>query len=336
MNENKKTILVTGSAGFIGFHVSKYLLIRGWHVIGIDGITDYYDIKLKKDRHQILSKFDNFVKYEFMLENFDELKSICSLHKPEIIIHLAAQAGVRFSIENPKSYLQANIIGTFNILEVSKLFEIKHLLISSSSSVYGNQESKPLNEKDNTDYPISFYAASKKSCETLSHSYSYTYKIPITILRFFTVYGPWGRPDMAIFKFTKNILNDKEIEVYNYGEMKRDFTYIDDIVLAVCKLINKVPLNNCNDYMENVHNYVPLRTINIGNSNPVELKNFIKLIEKNLNKKSIAKFTKNQKGDVLSTWADTSLLEDIIKFKPKTSLEQGIKKFVQWYLEYYK
>ena len=213
MTKNKKKILVTGSAGFIGFHVANYFLSQNYEVVGVDSISDYYDIKLKQKRHQILTKFDKFTKYEFLIEDFRRLKEICKYHEPNIIIHLAAQAGVRYSIDNPNSYVNSNIIGTFNILEISKILNIKHLLVSSSSSVYGNNNFKPFGEIDNTDCPISFYAATKKSCEVMSHAYSHLYKIPITMLRFFTVYGPWGRPDMALFKFTHNILNNLEIEV---------------------------------------------------------------------------------------------------------------------------
>ena len=232
-SRKKKIILITGTAGFIGFHVARYFLLHKWTVIGIDGLTDYYDVNLKKDRHTILSKYKNFIKYEFLLQEFDLLKDIFDKYKPQYIIHLAAQAGVRYSFEKSREYLDANIIGTFNILEIVKKLNVKHLMISSTSSVYGNNDKHPYEESLRTDEPLSIYAATKKSCEILSHSYSHLFDIPTTILRFFTVYGPWGRPDMAPFKFTKKILGNEEIEVFNHGRLDRDFTYIDDIVCGV-------------------------------------------------------------------------------------------------------
>ncbi len=336
--KNKNTILITGTAGFIGFHVAKYFLKKHWDVVGVDGITDYYDIKIKIDRHKILEKFKNFKKFEFLLEDFNKLKEVFEHEKPKIVIHLAAQAGVRYSIDNPRAYLDSNIIGTFNLLDIVKNIKVKHLLISSTSSVYGNNINQPFNENEKTDYPISFYAASKKSCEVMAHSYSYKYNLPITIFRFFTVYGPWGRPDMALSKFTKAILNDKTIDIYNYGKMSRDFTYIDDLVVGLYKISKKIPNINYKIKKQNdsLSNFAPYRIINIGGSSPTELMRFIELIEKNLNIKAKKNFIKNQTGDVQSTWSDISLIDNLVKFKPMISIEEGINIFIKWYKKYHK
>ena len=335
--KNNKKILITGTAGFIGFHVAKYFLNKEWNVIGLDGITDYYDINIKLDRHNILSEFKNFKKFEFLIEDFNKLKELLEYEKPDIIIHLAAQAGVRYSIKNPKAYLDSNIVGTFNILDIIKSLKVKHLLISSTSSVYGDNIAQPFQENEKTDYPLSFYAATKKSCEVLAHSYSYKYNLPITIFRFFTVYGPWGRPDMALFKFTKSILNNEKIDIYNHGKMSRDFTYIDDLVDGIYKISKKIPnietkIKNKND---SISKFAPYRIVNIGGSSPTELMYFVKLIEKSLGINAKKNFIDNQIGDVKSTWSDTSLIESLVRFKPKTSIEVGIKKFISWYKKYY-
>lgn len=335
---NKKTILITGSAGFIGFHLSKLFLKKGWNVIGLDGMIEYYDLKLKRDRHKILSKFDNFEKKEFLISDMNKLSKLFLKYNPLFVVHLAAQAGVRYSLEKPREFLDSNIISTFNILEMCKIYKVKHLLISSTSSVYGNNDRKPFKELDKTDNPLSFYAATKKSCEVLSHSYSHCFNIPITLFRFFTVYGPWGRPDMALFKFTEYILKNKEIEIFNYGNMERDFTYIDDLISGIYSLISKIPKFKSNPSFKNdtLSKDAPHRIINIGNSSPTNLLNYIKIIEKTVGIKAKKNFVKHQIGDVKSTWSDISLIKSLSGYTPKTNLEDGIKKFVIWYRDYYK
>ena len=333
----KTKLFITGSSGFIGFHVAKRYLDKGFKVYGFDSMNNYYDVKLKKSRLNILKKYKNFSFTKGNLENQKKLNSSINKFKPSIIIHLAAQAGVRYSIENPKIYLNSNIIGTFNVIECAKKLNIKHLIIGSSSSVYGANKKFPFQEIDKTDRQISFYAATKKSTESIAHSYSSLWKIPITVLRFFTVYGPWGRPDMAYFKFTKNILRGKKIDVYNKGKMYRDYTYIDDIVDGIVKLTNKIPkLNSSKKYKnDSISHVAPIRTLNIGNTKKVLLSDFISAIEKILNKKAVKRFLPMQKGDVYSTLSDSSLLRRITGYNPKTKYKDGIKKFLNWYLDYY-
>tara|TARA_B100000676_G_scaffold155922_1_gene153654 strand:+ start:428 stop:1435 length:1008 start_codon:yes stop_codon:yes gene_type:complete len=333
----KTKLFITGSSGFIGFHVAKRYLDKGFKVYGFDSMNNYYDVKLKRSRLNILKKYKNFSFTKGYLENQKKLNSSINKFKPSIIIHLAAQAGVRYSIENPKIYLNSNIIGTFNVIECAKKLKIKHLIIGSSSSVYGANKKFPFQEIDKTDRQISFYAATKKSTENIAHSYSSLWKIPITVLRFFTVYGPWGRPDMAYFKFTKNILRGKKIDVYNKGKMYRDYTYIDDIVDGIVKLTNKIPkLNSSKKYKnDSISHVAPIRTLNIGNTKKVLLSDFISAIEKILNKKAIKRFLPMQKGDVYSTLSDSSLLRRITGYNPKTKYKDGIKKFLNWYLDYY-
>ena len=333
----KTKLFITGSSGFIGFHVAKRYLDKGFKVYGFDSMNNYYDVKLKRSRLNILKEYKNFSFTKGNLENQKKLNSSINKFKPSIIIHLAAQAGVRYSIENPKIYLNSNIIGTFNVIECAKKLKIKHLIIGSSSSVYGANKKFPFQEIDKTDRQISFYAATKKSTENIAHSYSSLWKIPITVLRFFTVYGPWGRPDMAYFKFTKNILRGKKIDVYNKGKMYRDYTYIDDIVDGIVKLTNKIPkLNSSKKYKnDSISHVAPIRTLNIGNTKKVLLSDFISAIEKILNKKAIKRFLPMQKGDVYSTLSDSSLLRRITGYNPKTKYKDGIKKFLNWYLDYY-
>ena len=333
----KTKLFITGSSGFIGFHVAKKYLDKGFKVYGFDSMNNYYDVNLKRSRLNILKKYKNFSFTKGNLENQEKLNSSINKFKPSIIIHLAAQAGVRYSIDNPKIYLNSNIIGTFNVIECAKKLKIKHLIIGSSSSVYGANKKFPFQEIDKTDRQISFYAATKKSTESIAHSYSSLWKIPITILRFFTVYGPWGRPDMAYFKFTKNILKGKKIDVYNKGKMYRDYTYIDDIVDGIVKLTNKIPkLNSSKKYKnDSISHVAPIRTLNIGNTKKVLLSDFISAIEKSLNKKAVKRFLPMQKGDVYSTLSDSSLLRRITDYNPKTKYRDGIKKFLNWYLDYY-
>jgi len=333
----KSKIYITGSSGFIGFHTAKRLLNKGIKVHGFDSMNTYYDLKLKKDRLNILKKYKNFSFTKGLLENEKILSNSISKFKPSIIIHLAAQAGVRFSLENPKNYLNSNIVGTFNILKNANKINIKHLIIGSSSSVYGANKKIPFQEIDKADHQVSFYAATKKSTESLAHSYSSLWKIPVTMLRFFTVYGPWGRPDMAYFKFTKKILEGKRIDIFNKGEMYRDYTYIDDIVTGVCKLINKAPSLNKkikfrNDSLSPV---APYRILNIGNTKKILLLDFIKSLEKELKVKAKKRYLPMQKGDVYSTLSNSQLLKKITGYNPKTSYKTGIKKFVNWYLDYY-
>jgi len=318
-------VLVTGSAGFIGFHLSDYLLKNNNTVIGIDNINDYYDVNLKKSRLKILKKNKNFFFHKFDLINAKKLEDLIKKFKVEYIVHLAAQAGVRYSIENPKTYFKNNLEVFFNILEASKKNNIKHLIFASTSSVYGENNNFPLKENDNTDKPISFYAATKKSNEVLAYSYSYIYNLPCTALRFFTVYGPYGRPDMALFKFTKNILENKKIQLYNNGNHSRDFTYISDIVSGIFSILKK------NNNTKNLFN-----TFNIGNGNSRKLKDYLRTIEKKLNKKAKITNLPLQLGDIKKTHSDISSLNNYSNYMPKTDIEEGIDKFIDWYLEYYR
>tara|TARA_B100000212_G_C27353995_1_gene524958 strand:- start:290 stop:1300 length:1011 start_codon:yes stop_codon:yes gene_type:complete len=336
MNE-KKIILVTGSAGFIGFHLSELLLKSGNNVIGLDALTDYYDINLKIQRLKILQNYENFVDVRENLTNYQSLKIIFKKYKPNYVIHLAAQAGVRYSIDHPRSYLNSNIVGTFNILELIRIHKINHTLIASTSSVYGSNTEMPFLENQKTETQISFYAATKKSCEVISHSYSHIYNLPITNFRFFTVYGPWGRPDMALFKFVKAIKEDKPIDVFNNGEMQRDFTYISDLVRAIFLLLDCPPqINKKVNEEDSLSPVAPWRVINIGNSDVQNLSDFIIEIEKYLGKKAIKNYLPMQKGDVKKTFADCSLLYDLTGFKPQTNIKEGIKNFCDWYESYYK
>ena len=331
-------IFVTGSSGFIGFHLSKKLLEKGHVVHGFDSMNKYYDVKLKKARLKILKKYKNFFFTKNKLENKKILSQSILKFKPTAIIHLAAQAGVRYSIENPNAYMDSNIIGTYNVIELAKKINIKHLLIASSSSVYGANKKLPFIEIDKTETQLSIYAATKKSTESIAHAYSNLWKIPITMLRFFTVYGPWGRPDMALFKFTKGIINKKKIDIYNNGKMYRDFTFIDDVVDGIVALINKAPNKNQLGKIKNdsLSSVAPFRILNIGNTKKVFLLDFINELEKQLGKKAIRNYMALQKGDVKITVSDTTLLRKITKYKPKINYKSGIKKFLKWYLFYYK
>ncbi len=337
------TLLVTGAAGFIGFHLCLKVIKEGCKVIGIDNINNYYDISLKKARLKKLKEKAieyncEFIFFKCDICNFKELEQIFKKYKPDQIVNLAAQAGVRYSISNPSAYIQANLVGFSNILELSKKYKIKHLLYASSSSVYGGNKKMPLSEADNVDHPISLYAATKKSNELLAHSYSHLFNIPTTGLRFFTVYGPWGRPDMALFLFTKAISNNEPINLFNNGNMIRDFTYIDDIVESIFKLIYKVPkaLNNF-DKLNPIpgKSWAPYRIFNIGNSSPVKLMEYVNAIEDNLGKKAEIKYLPMQPGDVEATFADTSSLQSWIEYKPSTKIRDGIKKFINWFKDYY-
>ena len=330
-------IIVTGSSGFIGFHVSKKLLESGKKVHGVDSMNNYYDVNLKKARLSILKKYKNFSFSKAKIENKKNLDKAFKKFKPAIVIHLAAQAGVRYSIEKPRVYLDSNITGTYNIIEISKRLNVKHLIMASSSSVYGANKKIPFKEIDKTETQMSIYAATKKSNESMAHAYSNIWKVPITMVRFFTVYGPWGRPDMALFKFTKGILNNKKIDIYNNGKMYRDFTYIDDIVSGINLLIKKVPnTKQLGKYKnDSLSPIAPFRILNIGNTKKVYLLDFIKEIEKVLGKKAKRNYMPLQKGDVKQTLSNTNLLKKITRYNPKTNFKTGIRKFLDWYLNYY-
>tara|TARA_B100001057_G_C22717249_1_gene898252 strand:- start:199 stop:1221 length:1023 start_codon:yes stop_codon:yes gene_type:complete len=337
-------VLLTGAAGFIGFHLSKRLLNEGCDVIGIDNMNSYYDPNLKKDRlHQLeltTKKRGNSWKFiKASLEDWDKISNIFMTYKPTIVINLAAQAGVRYSLENPNAYIQSNLVGFGNIIEGSKNSKVEHLIYASSSSVYGGNKNIPFSENNGVNHPISLYAATKRSNELIAHTYSHIYDLPTTGLRFFTVYGPWGRPDMAPMIFAKSILNKKPIKVFNYGKMKRDFTYIDDIVEGVFRCcFKKASVNKFfNSFNPNESSSsAPYRVFNIGNSKPIELLKFIEILENSLGMKAIKEFHPMQPGDVKATAADTDLLEQWIDFKPSTSIEIGICKFAKWYLNYYR
>ena len=335
--------LITGAAGFIGFHVCKKLLNKGYSIVGLDNFNDYYDPNLKKSRLKELEKISskNGSKLIFIrgdIKKISTIKDIFEAHEPEKVIHLAAQAGVRYSLENPSEYIESNIIGFFNIIEYCRIFEIKHLIYASSSSVYGGNTKIPFEESQNVDHPVSLYAASKKSNELIAHTYSHLHQLPSTGLRFFTVYGPWGRPDMALFLFTKSIIQGSPIKVFNNGNMIRDFTYIDDIVECIFRLLEKVPLSN-KMFNSNSPNpsksWAPYRVFNIGNSNPTHLLDYISAIENELGTKAIKEYLPLQQGDVPITSSDCMELESYIGYKPNTTIKEGIKKFINWYKKFY-
>ena len=334
---NSNCALITGSAGFIGFHLADYLLKDGWQVVGVDGMTDYYDTTLKKNRQNILKQHKAYFSREFLIEEEKKLEMLCKEFNPKIIIHLAAQAGVRYSYENPRAYVDSNIIGSFNVLEAAKNCGVKHLLIASTSSVYGSNEIMPFTEKQKCDTQMSFYASTKKAMEVMSHSHSHTFDMPVTVFRFFTVYGPWGRPDMALFKFANAILENRPIEIFNYGNMSRDFTYIDDLITAIAHLINAIPSKSkeINDYEnDSISNVAPWRVVNIGNSKPVALKDYISALEAELGIRARKNFVDIQMGEVPQTWADNTLLKELTGFKPNTNIKKGVKNFVKWYKQY--
>lgn len=337
--DKNKRYLITGVAGFIGFHLAKRLFDEDCFVIGLDNLNDYYDVNLKKDRLNIIKQYNKFKFYYADLQDKQALEKIFKENRIDIVVNLAAQAGVRYSLTNPEAYIQSNIVGYLNILEMCRHNKIEHLVYASSSSVYGMNVKMPFSVHDNVDHPVSLYAATKKSNELMAHTYSHLYNLPTTGLRFFTVYGPWGRPDMALFLFTDAILNDKPIKVFNYGKMKRDFTYIDDIIEGVVRILNNPPHPNPNWDKEKADpgtSSAPYKVYNIGNNKPVELMEFIETLEKKLGKKAKKEFLPLQDGDVPETYAD---IDDLVKdfgFKPNTTIDQGIEKFVEWYREYKK
>ena len=330
-------ILVTGCAGFIGFHLTKALLANGNTVVGLDNLNDYYDVSLKKNRlKKIVDKNFTFIKAD--LDQSNKINEIFSESKFDSVINLAAQAGVRYSLKNPMAYINSNVVGFMNILEACRNYQTKHLIYASSSSVYGMNTSMPFSVTHNVDHPVSLYAASKKSNELMAHTYSHLYGLPTTGLRFFTVYGPWGRPDMALFLFTKAILEGKAIKVFNNGEMQRDFTYIDDIVEGILRLLNVPAESNPNwngDIPDPSSSSAPYKIYNIGNNSPVKLEYFISVIESSLGIKANKEYLPIQPGDVESTFADIDGLYEAIRFKPKTSIEVGVDNFIKWYKDYY-
>ncbi|WP_336755324.1 NAD-dependent epimerase [Pantoea sp. USHLN298] len=330
--------LVTGAAGFIGFHVSQRLLAAGHQVVGIDNLNDYYDVNLKHARLNLIKPDPAFSFIEMDLADRDAMASLFQQHSFQRVIHLGAQAGVRYSIDNPHAYADANLIGHLNILEGCRHHKIEHLLYASSSSVYGLNRKMPFSTEDSVDHPVSLYAATKKANELMSHTYSHLYQLPTTGLRFFTVYGPWGRPDMALFKFTRAMIAGEAIDVYNQGQMKRDFTYIDDIAEAIVRLQDVIPEADEKWTVENgspATSSAPYRVYNIGNSQPVTLMSYIEAIEKALGITAIKNLMPMQPGDVLETSADTEALFKAIGFKPQTSVEEGVKRFVDWYRDFY-
>jgi UDP-glucuronate 4-epimerase len=330
--------LVTGTAGFIGFHLAKRLLDDGHTVVGFDGMTRYYDPALKEARNRILESYPDFTFVAGMLEDAATLRRATELARPDIIIHLAAQAGVRYSLENPGAYIQSNVVGSTNLLELAKEIKPRHLLLASTSSVYGANPDVPFRESDRTDAPLSIYAGTKKAMEAIAHSYSHLFHIPTTAFRFFTVYGPWGRPDMALFKFVNAILNDRPIEVYGEGRMSRDFTYVDDLVEAIVRLVDVPPAQavptdgNAFDPAA----LAPFRIVNIGGGTPVGLMEFIEAIEAALGRKAVRKMLPMQPGDVPRTFADPSVLKSLTGYVPSTPVKTGVEAFVDWYCDYHK
>ncbi len=331
-------ILVTGAAGFIGYHLSKRLLQEGHEVIGLDNLNEYYDVKLKKDRLSQLSPSRSFTFVYLDLADRDGMKNMFDVHRPSVVVHLAAQAGVRYSLENPHAYMDSNIVGFMNVLEGCRHHNVHHLVFASSSSVYGANTKMPFSVHHNVDHPVSLYAATKKANELMAHAYASLFQLPCTGLRFFTVYGPWGRPDMALFLFTKSILEDKPLDVYNHGNMKRDFTYIEDIIEGINRLIPRAPVSPSvwdGRHPDPATSYAPYRLYNIGNHNPVGLMEFIQILETALGKKAKINFLPLQSGDVIATWADVNDLMTDVGFAPVTPLHEGIARFVEWYKSYF-
>ncbi|MEN2787182.1 NAD-dependent epimerase/dehydratase family protein [Sphingomonas qilianensis] len=334
-----RTALVTGSAGFIGAFVCARLLADGYRVIGLDAMTDYYDVTLKERRHARLRESPAFEAVIGYVETPGLLMELFARERPEVVIHLAAQAGVRYSIDNPRAYLESNIVGTFELLEAARAYPPQHMLIASTSSAYGANTEMPYRETDKADHQMSFYAATKKAGENMAHSYAHLFDLPITMFRFFTVYGPWGRPDMALFKFTKAIFEGAPIDVYNFGEMKRDFTYVDDLVEAIRLLIDTPPVRPAEGAGvaagDSLSPVAPWRVVNIGNSQTVQLGEFITAIEEATGLTAKRNLLPMQAGDVPATWAEASLLKSLTGYAPKTGVREGVAKFVAWYRDYY-
>ena len=333
-----RKILITGTAGFIGYHLARALLAEGWRVQGYDGMTDYYDVSLKQRRHAMLLQDPNFSAMEGMLEDHARFDALADDFRPEVIVHLAAQAGVRYSLENPRAYLDSNVIGTFTVMEAARRLGVQHLLMASTSSVYGGNTVMPFTETEKADTQLTIYAATKKANESMAHAYAHLWALPTTMFRFFTVYGPWGRPDLALYKFVDAILDDRPIDIYNHGEMYRDFTYIDDLVRGIRLLIDAAPQRPADGGVpegDSLSPVAPYRVVNIGNSDKVRLLDFVDAIEECLGKKAIRNYMPMQMGDVPATWADASLLQSLTGYKPQTDFRDGIARFVEWYRDYY-
>jgi UDP-glucuronate 4-epimerase len=331
--------LITGTAGFIGFHLARRFLESGHTVVGFDGITPYYDVTLKQKRHELLKSFGGFTEIIARLEDRAALDAAAELANPDVIVHLAAQAGVRYSLKDPRSYVDSNLVGSFNLIDMARHVQPRHLLIASTSSVYGSNEKVPFEEQDRADEPMSLYAATKKSVELMAHSYAHLFDIPTSVFRFFTVYGPWGRPDMALFKFVEAIRQGRPIHVYGEGRMSRDFTYIDDLVDGIIDLADAVPAEASRlpegIVTDSLSCHAPFRAVNIGGGMPVELLRFIEVIEQRLGRKALKTMLPMQPGDMQRTYASPALLNALTKFEPKVSLEEGVSRFVDWYDAFY-
>lgn len=334
-----RNVLVTGSAGFIGYNLCEALLARGDRVTGYDALTDYYDVALKQARHDQLARHPGFTAHIARLEDMDRLAAVTAAAAPQVIVHLAAQAGVRYSLENPRAYVETNITGSFNVMEAARTAGVAHLLMASTSSVYGAARQMPFRETQMTDHPMTIYAASKKATEAMSHSWAHLYGLPVTMFRFFTVYGPWGRPDMAPYKFTKAILEGRTIDIYNYGDMYRDFTYIDDLVTGILGLIDCPPpapgVGAAAIPGDSLSPDAPWRVVNIGNADKQKLLDFIEAIEDATGCQAKRNYMEMQPGDVPATWADVSLLRALTGYSPTTSMREGVSRFVTWYKDYY-
>ncbi|CAN1529089.1 WcaG Nucleoside-diphosphate-sugar epimerases [Paracoccaceae bacterium] len=335
---SQRKVLITGTAGFIGFHLASLLLDEGFVVHGYDGMTDYYDVRLKQRRHAMLLQKPGFSTTEAMLEDQASFDRVADEFQPEVIVHLAAQAGVRYSLENPRAYLDANVIGTFNVMEAARRLGVQHLLMASTSSVYGANTEMPFTETEKADTQLTIYAATKKATESMGHAYAHLWNLPTTMFRFFTVYGPWGRPDLALYKFVDAILEDRPIDIYNHGDMYRDFTYVDDLVRAIRLLIDAVPVRPADGIVrdgDSLSPVAPYRVVNIGNSEKVRLLDFVDAIEDCLGRKATRNYMGMQMGDVPATWANAELLQHLTGYRPQTDFRDGIARFVAWFREYY-
>ena len=334
---DQRRILVTGTAGFIGFHLAKLLLAEGFRVHGFDGITDYYDVNLKRRRHEMLLESPSFSTTEGMLEDQALFDQVADEFAPDVIVHLAAQAGVRYSLENPRAYLDANVIGTFNVMEAARRLQVQHLLMASTSSVYGGNTDMPFIETEKADTQLTIYAATKKATESMGHAYAHLHNMPTTMFRFFTVYGPWGRPDLALYKWVDAILDGRPIDIYNHGDMYRDFTYVDDLVRAIRLLIDAPPVRPEDGVVpegDSLSPVAPYRVVNIGNSDKVRLLDFVDAIEDCLGQKATRNYMGMQTGDVPATWANANLLKTLTGYRPQTNFKDGIARFIEWYREY--
>ena len=332
-------VFISGSAGFIGYHLARLLLDEGYSVHGFDGLTDYYDVGLKRRRHQMLLQSPRFTCTEAMLEEADTVRSTILDFKPDVIVHLGAQAGVRYSLEQPRAYIETNLVGTFNVMEAARELGVRHLMMASTSSVYGANTDMPFRETDKVDTQLTIYAATKKANENMAHSYAHLWDMPTTMFRFFTVYGPWGRPDMALFKFVDAILDDRPIDIYNHGDMYRDFTYVTDLVRGIRLLMDAAPVRPAEGEEiaegDSLSPVAPFRTVNIGNSDKVRLLDFVDAIEAAIGKPAIRNYMAMQKGDVQATWADASLLQSLTGYRPQTNVTDGTRAFVDWFRDYY-